>query len=234
VPAYAERDESGQWPQQIKDSLKQIQNDLELQFDTRFPGAAMAEGVAKSIASTMYNMQGQDMFAVRVPLPDGDVAVYTGKLPDSAKKRVKWSIDKDKNIAVPVFEDKKAITGFAAFLNHSLDAYVQRELAKRLRANGATGFMHTHDAFAVHAKNGELMRQLYWQILREIASQPIYQKILEANGLDPNSMSVRYNITTPEGSQTAERPMADVLQQIEQQKSMTFGQEAEPNFYALS
>lgn len=234
VPAYAERDESGQWPQQIKDSLKQIQNDLELQFDTRFPGAAMAEGVAKSIASTMYNMQGQDMFAVRVPLPDGDVAVYTGKLPDSAKKRVKWSIDKDKNIAVPVFEDKKAITGFAAFLNHSLDAYVQRELAKRLRANGATGFMHTHDAFAVHAKNGELMRQLYWQILREIAAQPIYQKILEANGLDPNSMSVRYNITTPEGSQTAERPMADVLQQIEQQKSMTFGQEAEPNFYALS
>lgn len=234
VPAYAERDESGQWPQQIKDSLKQIQNDLELQFDTRFPGAAMAEGVAKSIASTMYNMQGQDMFAVRVPLPDGDVAVYTGKLPDSAKKRVKWSIDKDKNIAVPVFEDKKAITGFAAFLNHSLDAYVQRELAKRLRANGATGFMHTHDAFAVHAKNGELMRQLYWQILREISSQPIYQKILEANGLDPNSMSVRYNITTPEGSQTAERPMADVLQQIEQQKSMTFGQEAEPNFYALS
>jgi hypothetical protein len=234
VPAYAERDEGGQWPQQIKDSLKQIQNDLELQFDTRFPGAAMAEGVAKSIASTMYNMQGQDMFAVRVPLPDGDVAVYTGKLPDSAKKRVKWNIDKDKNIAVPVFEDKKAITGFAAFLNHSLDAYVQRELAKRLRANGATGFMHTHDAFAVHAKNGELMRQLYWQILREIASQPIYQKILEANGLDPNSMSVRYNITTPEGSQTAERPMADVLQQIEQQKSMTFGQEAEPNFYALS
>jgi len=234
VPAYAERDESGQWPQQIKDSLKQIQNDLELQFDTRFPGAAMAEGVAKSIASTMYNMQGQDMFAVRVPLPDGDVAVYTGKLPDSAKKRVKWSIDKDKNIAVPVFEDKKAITGFAAFLNHALDAYVQRELAKRLRANGATGFMHTHDAFAVHAKNGELMRQLYWQILREIAAQPIYQKILEANGLDPNSMSVRYNITTPEGSQTAERPMADVLQQIEQQKSMTFGQEAEPNFYALS
>ena len=234
VPAYAERDEGGQWPQQIKDSLKQIQNDLELQFDTRFPGAAMAEGVAKSIASTMYNMQGQDMFAVRVPLPDGDVAVYTGKLPDSAKKRVKWSIDKDKNIAVPVFEDKKAITGFAAFLNHSLDAYVQRELAKRLRANGATGFMHTHDAFAVHAKNGELMRQLYWQILREIAGQPIYQKILEANGLDPNSMSVRYNITTPEGSQTAERPMADVLQQIEQQKSMTFGQEAEPNFYALS
>ena len=234
VPAYAERDEGGQWPQQIKDSLKQIQNDLELQFDTRFPGAAMAEGVAKSIASTMYNMQGQDMFAVRVPLPDGDVAVYTGKLPDSAKKRVKWNIDKDKNIAVPVFEDKKAITGFAAFLNHSLDAYVQRELAKRLRANGATGFMHTHDAFAVHAKNGELMRQLYWQILREIAGQPIYQKILEANGLDPNSMSVRYNITTPEGSQTAERPMADVLQQIEQQKSMTFGQEAEPNFYALS
>jgi len=234
VPAYAERDESGQWPQQIKDSLKQIQNDLELQFDTRFPGAAMAEGVAKSIASTMYNMQGQDMFAVRVPLPDGDVAVYTGKLPDSAKKRVKWSIDVDKNIAVPVFEDKKAITGFAAFLNHALDAYVQRELAKRLRANGATGFMHTHDAFAVHAKNGELMRQLYWQILREIAAQPIYQKILEANGLDPNSMSVRYNITTPEGSQTAERPMADVLQQIEQQKSMTFGQEAEPNFYALS
>lgn len=234
VPAYAERTEDGQWPQEIKDSLKQIQNDLELQFDTRFPGAAMAEGIAKTIASSMYNMQGQDMFAVRVPLPDGDVAVYTGKLPDSAKKRVKWSIGKDKNIAVPVYEDKKAITGFAAFLNHALDAYVQRELAKRLRASGATGFMHTHDAFAVHAKNGEMMRELYWQIMREIAGRPIYQEILRANGLDPNNMTVKYNITTPDGSQSVERPLSEVLQQIEMQKDMTFGQEATPNFYALS
>ena len=234
VPSYAERDESGQWTQETKDSLKQIQNDLELQFDSRFPGAAMAEGVAKAIAKSMYDMQGQDMFAVRVSLPDGDVAVYTGKLPDSAKKRVKWSMGKDKSIAVPVYEDKKAITGFAAFLNHSLDAYVQRELAKRLRASGTTGFMHTHDAFAVHAKNGEMMRQLYWQILREIAAQPIYAKILEANGLNPAAMSVKYNVTTEEGSQSMERPMTEVLQQIEQQKSMTFGSEAEPNMYALS
>jgi len=194
----------------------------------------MAEGVAKAIAKSMYDMQGQDMFAVRVPLPDGDVAVYTGKLPDSAKKRVKWDIGKDKSIAVPVYEDKKAITGFAAFLNHALDAYVQRELAKRLRASGTTGFMHTHDAFAVHAKNGEMMRQLYWQILREIAAQPIYAKILEANGLNPAAMSVKYNVTTEEGSQSMERPMTEVLQQIEQQKSMTFGSEAEPNLYALS
>jgi hypothetical protein len=234
VPSYAERDENGQWTQETKDSLRQIQNDLELQFDSRFPGAAMAEGVAKSIAQSLYNSLGQDAFAVRVPLPDGDVAVYTGKLPDSAKRRVTWEISKDKRVAVPVYQDKKAITGFAAFLNHALDAYVQRELAKRVRAAGATGFMHTHDAFATHAKNGEMMRELYWQIMREIAGQPIYQQILQANGLDPNGMSVKYNITTDQGSQSMERPMTDVLQQIEQQKAMTFGGEATPNLYALS
>ena len=234
VPSYAERDENGQWTQETKDSLRQIQNDLELQFDSRFPGAAMAEGVAKSIAQSLYNSLGQDAFAVRVPLPDGDVAVYTGKLPDSAKRRVTWQIGKDKRVAVPVYQDKKAITGFAAFLNHALDAYVQRELAKRVRAAGATGFMHTHDAFATHAKNGEMMRELYWQIMREIAGQPIYQQILQANGLDPNGMSVKYNITTDQGSQSMERSMTDVLQQIEQQKAMTFGGEAAPNLYALS
>ena len=234
VPAFGERTETGQWPDQVKDDLRKIQNDLELEFDTKFPGAAMAEGTARAIAQTLYNMQGQDNFAVRVPLPDGDVAVYTGKLPDSAKKRVTWDLGKDKRIAIPVYQDKKAITGFAAFLNHSLDAYVQRELASRLRAAGATGFMHTHDAFATHAANGEMMRELYWQIVREIAGQPIYQNILKANGLNGNDMTVKYNIMTPQGSQTIEVPMMDLLQKIEEQKAMTFGGEAQPNMYALS
>ena len=234
VPEYGERTETGQWPDNVKENLRTIQNDLELEFDSKFPGAAMAEGTAKAIAQTLYNMQGQDNFAVRVPLPDGDVAVYTGKLPDSAKKRVTWDLGKDKRIAIPVYQDKKAITGFAAFLNHSLDAYVQRELASRLRAAGASGFMHTHDAFATHASNGETMRELYWQIMREIAGQPIYQNILKANGLNGNSMTVKYNIMTPQGSQTVEVPMMELLEKIEQQKAMTFGGEAAPNFYALS
>jgi hypothetical protein len=182
----------------------------------------------------MFDIQGQDGFAVRVPLPDGDVAVYTGKLPDSAKKRVKWELDGERNIAVPVYEDKLAITGFAAFLNHALDAYVQRELARRLRKSGASGFMHTHDAFATHAKHGETMRELYWSILRDIANSPIYQQIAEANGLNPASVTVKFNIMTPEGSQTIQAPMSEILQQIEQQKQQTFGTEQEPNMYALS
>tara|TARA_E500000178_G_scaffold287735_1_gene290077 strand:- start:9548 stop:15061 length:5514 start_codon:yes stop_codon:yes gene_type:complete len=232
LPEYADSREGR--PQEIKDSLKQIQNDLELDFDTKFRGAAMAEGVARAIASTMFDIQGQDGFAVRVPLPDGDVAVYTGKLPDSAKKRVKWELDSARNIAVPVYKDKLAITGFAAFLNHALDAYVQRELARRLRQSGASGFMHTHDAFATHAKHGETMRELYWSILRDIANSPIYQQIAEANGLNPASVTVKFNIMTPEGSQTIQAPMSEVLQQIEQQKQQTFGTDQEPNMYALS
>ena len=218
----------------IKDSLKQIQNDLEADFDSKFTGAAIAEGISRAIAKSLYNIQGQDNFSVMVPLPDGDVAVYSGKLPDSAKRRVTWDMDKDKRIAVPVYQDKKAITGFAAFLNHSLDAYVQRELARRLRASGATGFMHTHDAFAVHAKNGEMMRELYWQIMRDIANSDIYGDIARANGLDPQSINVKYSITTPEGPQTVEVPLSILLQQIQQQKLETFGAESAPNFYALS
>ena len=135
VPSYGERTETGQWPQEIKDNIKQIQNDLETEFDSKFPGAAMAEGISRAIAGTLFDLQGKRDFAVRVPLPDGDVAVYTGKLPDSAKKRVIYNIDSNRRIAVPVYKDKVAITGFAAFLNHSLDAYVQRELAKRLANN---------------------------------------------------------------------------------------------------
>ena len=218
----------------IKDSLKQIQNDLEADFDSKFTGAAIAEGISRAIAKTLYNIQGQDNFSVMVPLPDGDVAVYSGKLPDSAKRRVTWEMDKDRRIAVPVYQDKKAITGFAAFLNHSLDAYVQRELARRLRASGATGFMHTHDAFAVHAKNGEMMRELYWQIMRDIANSDIYGDIARANGLDPQSINVKYSITTPQGPQTVEVPLSILLQQIQQQKLETFSKDAAPNFYALS
>ena len=229
LPAYGDFGDTA-----IKDSLKQIQNDLEADFDSKFTGAAIAEGISRAIAKSLYNIQGQDNFSVMVPLPDGDVAVYSGKLPDSAKRRVTWDMDKDKRIAVPVYQDKKAITGFAAFLNHSLDAYVQRELASRLRAAGATGFMHTHDAFAVHAKNGEMMRELYWQIMRDIANSDIYGDIARANGLDPQSINVKYSITTPEGPQTVEVPLSILLQQIQQQKLETFGAESAPNFYALS
>ena len=214
--------------------LKEIQGQLELDFDTKFPGAAMAEGIARSIAQTMFDEENKDDFAIRVPLPDGDIAVYTGKLPDSAKKRARWELDKDKTISVPVFADKKAITGFAAFINHALDAYVQRELAKAVRGNGASGFMHTHDAFAVHAKNGELMRAAYFRILTDIAKTPVYSEILRANGLDPNSMIVKYNIMTPEGSQTVEMPMSQILNQIEMQKKATFGPNMPVNYYALS
>ena len=234
VPSYGERTETGQWPQEIKDNIKQIQNDLETEFDSKFPGAAMAEGISRAIAGTLFDLQGKRDFAVRVPLPDGDVAVYTGKLPDSAKKRVIYNIDKERRIAVPVYKDKVAITGFAAFLNHSLDAYVQRELAKRLREANVSGFMHTHDAFAVHAQHGIMMREIYWQIMREIAANPIYRNVAQANGLDPNSITVKYNITTDQGGQTIQMPLSEMLDRIDQQKSETFGQEQTPNYYALS
>ena len=235
LPEFAERTEKGQWTENLKEKLRMIQTRLEADFDSKFMGSPVAEGIARAIAQRMFNMQGADNFAVRVPLPDGDIAVYTGKLPDSAKRRVTWDIDEGKRAAVPVYMDKKSISGFAAFLNHSLDAYVQRELAKRLRAEGVSGFMHTHDAFATHAKNGMRMRELYYQIMREIASMPIYRDILQANGLDPASMDVKFNITDETGGKSISQPMLEVLDAIDEQKSDTFGRDEDAvNYYALS
>mgnify|MGYP001289759884 CR=1 FL=1 len=234
LPEYA--DQGPETPQDIKDSLSNIQRDLETQFDTEFPGAAIAEGVARSIAKHLFDTQGREFFAVRVPLPDGDVAVYDGKVPDSAKRRVTWQLDAktDKRVGVPVYKDRIAVTGFAAFLNHALDAYVQRELAKRLRANGVSGFMHTHDAFAVHPKNAALMRELYHQIVLEVANTPIYEEILKANGLNANDMTVKYNITSQEGGSTEEVGMLEILQNIRNNKAATFGKNQSTNYYALS
>ena len=234
LPEYV--DQGPDTPQNIKDSLSNIQRDLETQFDTEFPGAAIAEGVARSIAKHLFDMQGREFFAVRVPLPDGDVAVYDGKVPDSAKRRVTWQLDAktDKRVGVPVYKDRIAVTGFAAFLNHALDAYVQRELAKRLRANGVSGFMHTHDAFAAHPKNAALMRELYHQIILEVANTPIYEEILKANSLDANDMTVKYNITSQEGGSTEEVGMLEILQNIRNNKTATFGKNQSTNYYALS
>lgn len=235
LPEFAERTEEGQWTDGLKEKLGMIQNRLESDFDSKFVGSPVAEGIAKSIAQRLFNDLGADNFAVRVPLPDGDIAVYTGKLPDSAKRRVTWDIDKDKRAAVPVYMDKKSISGFAAFLNHALDAYVQRELAKRLRGENVSGFMHTHDAFATHAKNGMRMRELYYQIMREIASMPIYRDILQANGLDPETMQVKFNITNEQGGQSITQPMLEVLDAIDEQKTETFSRDEDTvNFYALS
>ncbi len=217
-----------------KETLKNIQNKLELIFDQNYPGAAMAEGIAKAIASTMFDLYGKDNFAVRVPLPDGDVSVYTGKLPDSTKRRVNWEIGKDKKIGVPVYQDKLAITGFAAFLNHSLDAYVQRALAKRLRDRGVPGFMHTHDAFATHPVHGQEMREIYHEILLEIASSPIYEEVVKANGIDPDSVIVKFNVQSEEGAIKQEATLTEILQRIRQMKEATFGTDTGVNYYALS
>ena len=224
----------------VKETVKQIQNQLELDFDTKFPGAAMAEGIARAIANTVNGMLGNGDFAIRVPLPDGDIAVYTGKLPDSAKRRVSWTLDEngkdgtERRVGVGVYQPKLAITGFAAFLNHALDAYVQREMAKRLRESGVEHFMHTHDAFAVPAANAEQMRAVYHEVLTGIANRDIYAEILAANGLDPNTMTVKWNITTPDGPQKVEVPMQEVLQMIQKQKQQTFGDGVPVNPYALS
>ena len=235
LPEFAERTETGQWTDNLKEKLRMIQTRLEADFDSKFMGSPVAEGIARAVAQRMFEMQGADNFAVRVPLPDGDIAVYTGKMPDSAKRRVTWEIDKEKKAAVPVYMDKKSISGFAAFLNHALDAYVQRELAKRLRAEGVSGFMHTHDAFATHAKNGMRMRELYYQIMREIASMPVYRDILQANGLDPANMNVKFNITDETGGKSISQPMLEVLDAIDEQKSDTFGRDEDAvNYYALS
>ena len=217
-----------------KETLKNIQNKLELIFDQNYPGAAMAEGIARAIASTMFDFQGKNDFAVRVPLPDGDVSVYTGKLPDSSKRRVNWEIGKDKKIGVPVYQDKLAITGFAAFLNHSLDAYVQRALAKRLRERGVPGFMHTHDAFAVHPVHGQEMREIYHEILLEIANTSIYEEVVRANGIDPNTVIVKYNVQTEDGSVQQEMTLSQILNQIRQMKEATFSNNTGVNYYALS
>lgn len=217
-----------------KQTLRDIQNQLELVFDTNYPGAAMAEGIAKSIAKTMLDLYGKDNFAVRVPLPDGDVSVYSGKLPDSAKRRVTWNIGKDKRMGVPVYQDKLAITGFAAFLNHSLDAYIQRELAKRLRLEGVPGFMHTHDAFAVHPQYGQRMREIYHQLLLEIAQSPIYEEVAKANGIDPNTVIVKFNTQSENGPVEQEMTLAEALRLIRQMKEVTFSNPQGVNLYALS
>ena len=70
--------------------------------------------------------------------------------------------------------------------------------------------------------------------MREIAANPIYRNVAQANGLDPNSITVKYNITTDQGGQTVQMPLSEMLDRIDQQKSETFGQEQTPNYYALS
>ena len=94
--------------------------------------------------------------------------------------------------------------------------------------------MHTHDAFAVHPKNAALMRELYHQIVLEVANTPIYEEILKANGLDANDMTVKYNITSQEGGTTEEVGMLEILQNIRNNKAATFGKNQSTNYYALS
>ena len=78
------------------------------------------------------------------------------------------------------------------------------------------------------------MRELYHQIVLEVANTPIYEEILKANSLDANDMTVKYNITSQEGGTTEEVGMLEILQNIRNNKAATFGKSQSTNYYALS
>ena len=56
-----------------------------------------------------------------------------------------------------------------------------------------------------------------------MANTPIYEEILKANSLDANDMTVKYNITSQEGGSTEEVGMLEILQNIRNNKTATFG-----------
>ena len=60
---------------------------------------------------------------------------------------------------------------------HSIDAYIAREMIRRAYMHDFE-LAHIHDAFCAHPNNMQQVRELYIEILAEIADNPILENIL--------------------------------------------------------
>jgi DNA-directed RNA polymerase len=110
-------------------------------------------------------------------LPDGHIARV--KVTEMINTRIEVD-ELDHTTFTYRFEINQANTTSTSLVPniiHSIDAYVAREMIRRAYMYGFE-LAHIHDAFCAHPNNMQKVRELYVEILAEIADNPILENIL--------------------------------------------------------
>lgn len=166
-----------------------MNQELIRQMNTLYPNVQKFLGYSRTV---MEMVREADLDTIQVPTRDGLPLEYSFKenpIYEAAEIDV---AGQKARIGIRSKEVKTAGRGLAAFIAHQMDAYVLREVYKRMKeqlGRPPKVFNPIHDSFGFHPSEAELGQRLWYEVMSEQGQEDynIFLEILEANGIDPSA-----------------------------------------------
>lgn len=164
-----------------QDFYSRMGQELIREMNTRYPGV---NSFLKFFGTVSKITKDSGKETVNVPTKDGMMLEYSFKQkPKFDGANVQTADGKVVRIGVRSPEYDLAGRGLAAFVTHSHDAYVLREVAKRMPE--LKGFNPIHDSFGFHPSDAPKGQEVWAKVMQELGdpNYNIFLNLLEANGI---------------------------------------------------
>jgi len=132
---------------------------------------------AEAVKDTINQFWNPEALAHTFTLPDGHVAHIPVTEMLSARIEVDELDHSTFTYQFEVNQPSKVKTSLCPNIIHAIDGYIVRQMVERSHALGFQ-ITHVHDAIGAHPNNMQAVRQLYVEILAEIAKSNLLQDIL--------------------------------------------------------
>lgn len=165
--------------------MVRMNQELIRQMNTLYPNVQNFLGFGRTVMA-LARAQGKE--SIVVPTADGIDLEYSFK-EDPLFEAAEIDIAGQKaRIGVRSKETKTSGRGLAAFMAHQMDAYVLREVYKRMKeelGRPPKTFNPIHDSFGFHPSEAEIGQRLWYEVMSELGQQDynLFLQILERNGI---------------------------------------------------
>ena len=150
---------------------------LEIQQDAFYNALQSSFTGAEAVKATINQYWDPNALEHKWTLPDGHVAKVKVTEMVTAKIEVDELDHVTFNYRFEANQPSEVSTSLVPNIIHSIDAYVVREMVRRANVEGFE-LAHIHDAFTAHPNHMQRVRELYVEILAEIADSNLLADIL--------------------------------------------------------
>ncbi len=168
--------------------LSQTNRELVRAINTQFPAIRDYLRFSRAVSEII---KGRGQKKTKIPSPDG-IMLESSFKDDFEFDHIPVSVGGKNgptvvNMGFPSEDSKIAGRGVAAFMMHQLDAYVLREVYRRMKDEGLLkqGFNPIHDSFGFHPSEAQRGQEIWAEVMQELGrgDYNIFQQVLEANGI---------------------------------------------------
>lgn len=163
------------------DLYARINRELVREMNTRFPAVRQFLNFSETVSKIVKERGGKE---ISVPSRDGIDLRYSFKdVPGFVGPEVQLDNGRVVRLGVRSGDTKLAGRGLAAFMAHQMDAFVLREVYRRM-GNPET-FNPIHDSYGFHPSDATRGQDTWVGVMQELGSEDynIFLNVLEANGI---------------------------------------------------